>query len=213
MKIQIYFLLLCSLYQSLIAQQTEATLPKVENHLKGDLDYTHEVLELVQKQINGKDMRVGQIHTDGTIHFNLPEFNIKRLYDSINLQHPKFQQLFEINSDCKDLDPFVKTPFDEVYSQKYNPIYVKKYNTYIAALYPVSDTIIVSRNNNNRTLLPSEATYFWFYIDRAIAYKDDCTKISYHTGDAYTKISANVQFEKGSNYSTNRLYIYGGKKN
>ena len=203
-KAHINFLLVFILFQSSMAQQTETTLPRVENHLKGELNYTDDALELIQKQINGEEISLGKINTDGTIHFNMPEFGIKALHDSINLQHQNLQQLFGINSECKDRDVFAETPFDNVYSWKYNPIYVKKYGTYIAALYPVSDEIIVSRSNN-RTVLPTEATYFWFYIDRTIAYKDDCIKISNRTGDTYANISVNIQFEKGWNFIEEKL--------
>ena len=179
--------------------QAQSTLPKVENHLVGELDYTHEVLELVQRQVDGKEISLGKINTDGTIQFNLPEF------DSIPLILNKFQNWFSIDSDCKDRDVFAETPFDDVSSYKYDPIFIKKYGINIAALYPVSDEKIVSRNNNQRTILPAEATYFWFYIDRAIAYKDECIKISNSTGDAYASISANIKFEKGWNFIEENL--------
>lgn len=187
------------------AQKLNNALPKVENHLKGALDYTQEALELVQKQIDGKEISLGKIDTDGTIHFKLPEFDIKALYDSINLQHPKLQQLFGISSDCKDRDVFAETPFDDVYSKKYDPIYIKKYGMNIATLYPVSDEIIVSRKNNQRAILPSEAKYFWFYIDRPILYKDKCVKVSSRSGAIYANISANIEFEKGWNFIEENL--------
>jgi len=201
----ITFILLLILLQGCAAQQVPTTLPKVENHLKGELDYTHEDLALVQKRVDGEEISLGKITTDGTIHFNLPEYDIKALYDSINLQPAKFQYLFDINSDCKDRDSFAETPFDDIYGQEYNPIYIKKYGMNIAALYPVSDEIIVSRNNNQRTMLPSEASYFWFYIDRAITYADDCLKISNRTGEAYASVRTNIQFKKGWNFIEENL--------
>ena len=204
-KTYINFIFLLALFQGCIAQQVPTTLPKVENHLKGELDYTHEALTLIQKRVDGKEISLGQINTDGTIHFNLPEYDIKMLYDSINLQPAKFQYLFDINSDCKDRDSFAKTSFDDIYAKKHDPIYIKKYGINIAALYPVSDEIIVSRNNNQRTLVPAEATYFWFYMDKSIAYTDDCLKISNRTGDAYARVSANIQFEKGWNFIEEHL--------
>ena len=193
-------LFLCQL-QFCKAQKSQSTnaLPKVENRLKGGLDYTHEALELVQRQVDGKEISLGKINTDGTIQFNLPEF------DSIPLILNKFQNWFSIDSDCKDRDVFAETPFDDVSSYKYDPIFIKKYGVNIAALYPVSDEKIVSRNNNQRAILPAEANYFWFYIDRDITYKDDCIKISNRTGDAYAKISANIKFEKGWNFIEENL--------
>jgi hypothetical protein len=187
------------------SQKPNEALPKVENQLVGELDYAREALELVQRQANGKEISLGKINTDGTIHFNLPEFDIKALFDSIPLQPNKFQNWFSINSDCKDRDVFAETPFDDIYSKKYDPIYIKKYGLNIAALYPVSNAKIVSRNNNQRTILPAEATYFWFYIDSAIMFKEECTKVSSRTGDIYARISANIKFEKGWNFIEENL--------
>ena len=185
--------------------KAQTSLPKVENHLNGELDYKNEVLELVQKQANGEEISLGKINKDGTIHFNLPEFNIKAIYDSINLQHYRLQDLFLMNS-CKDKDRFVETPYDNVYSQKYDPIYIKKYGTNIAALYPVSDEKIVSRNNNNRTVLPNEATFFWFYIDRDMSYKEQCFKTSsWGTENVEVAVSANIQFTNGWNFVEENL--------
>ena len=138
-KTKLVVVLAIILFQSCKAQQSKIALPKVENHLKGELDYTYEALDLVQRQANGEEISLGKINADGTINFNLPEYDIKALYDSINLQHYKFQQLFSMDSSCKDRDVFAKTPFDDVYSQKYDPIFIKKYGINIAVLYPVSD--------------------------------------------------------------------------
>ena len=187
------------------SQELQNTLPKVENQLVGELDYTNEALELVQRQVDGKEISLGKINIDGTIHFNLPEFNIKTLFDSINLQPNKFQNWFSINGDCKDRDVFAETPFDDVYSNKYDPIYIKKYDVNIAALYPVNEEIIVSRNNNQRAILPAEAKFFWFYIDRTVTFKEECTKVSSRTGDIYARISANIEFEKGWNFIEENL--------
>ncbi|MFK7814200.1 MAG: hypothetical protein AB8B59_17010 [Maribacter sp.] len=204
LKTQILLLVILCHLQLCKAQKSQLTtgLPKVENQLVGELDYTIEALDLVQSQANGEEISLGKIQTDGTIHFNLPEF------DSIPLILNKFQNWFSIDSDCKDRDVFAETPFDDVSSYKYDPIFIKKYGMNIAALYPVSDEKIVSRKNNQRAILPAEAKYFWFYIDRDITYKDDCIKISNRTGDAYAKIRANIKFEKGWNFiEENLVYV------
>ena len=194
MKTKIYILLLfaCTLSQPCIAQQPQTAIPKVENHLKGELDYTHEVLELVQRQANGEEIILGKINKDGTIQFNLPEFDIKALYDSINLQHYDFHQLFKMDSSCKDRDVFAKTPFDDVYSQQYK-LFVKKYAMDVAILEPTSNSRAAS------------SKYFWFYIDRAIPFKDQCNKISSRSGDMYATISADIEFEKGWNFIEENL--------
>lgn len=188
MKTKLIIILAIILFQSCNAQQTQTTFPKVENHLKGELDYTYETLDLVQMQANGNDISLGKINTDGTIHFNLPEYDIKTLFDSINLQHYNFHHWFSIDSSCKDLDVFAKTPFNDVYSQKTNAIFIKKYGIDVAVLEDVNNS------------LDASSKYFWLYIDRAITFKDDCIKISSRTGDVYATISANIQFKKGWNF-------------
>lgn len=192
MKILILFLVALIYFQSCKAQQSQTVLPKVENHLKGELDYTHEALDLVQMQANGNEISLGKIHTDGTVHFNLPEFDIKALYDSIPLQHYKFHSLFLMDSSCKDRDVFAETSFDDVYAQKYK-LLVKKYGINVAILEPASDSLVAN------------SKYFWFYIDRAITFKDDCVKTSSRTGDVYANISANIQFKKGWNFIEENL--------
>ncbi|MEE9363499.1 MAG: hypothetical protein V3U92_12955 [Cellulophaga sp.] len=188
------------------AQKTQTTLPKVENHLKGELDYTLEALDLVQKQANGEDIILGKINTDGTIHFNLPEYDIKALYDSIPLQHYNFHNWFLIDSSCKDRDVFAKTPFNDVYSQKTNAIYIKKYGIYVAVLEPVSDEEVLSNNEYVSKNLAVGSKYFWFYIDRAITYKDDCIKKGFNGNyDIEVVISANIQFKKGWNFIEENL--------
>jgi len=198
----INFLLVLALFQNCLAQQA---LPQVENHLEGELDYTYEALELVQKQVGGTEINLGTINKDGSINFILPEYDIKALYDSINLQHYVFQQLFQM-SNCKGKKMFVESPYDDVYSQRFDPIYVKKYGIKIAALYPVSDEQIVSRNQNNRAVFPSEAKYFWFYIDRDIDYIDECIKESSWVDDNIElTTSADLELKKGWNFIEENL--------
>ena len=65
---------------------------------------------------------------------------------------------------------------------------------------------IVSRNENQRAIFPTEAKYFWFYIDRDIAYKDECIKTSsWGTDNIEVAISANIQFKKGWNFIEENL--------
>ncbi len=199
-KIHILFLLVFTLSQSCKAQQTQTALPKVENHLNGALDYTHEALELIQNQENGKEISLGKIDKEGAIHFNLPEFDIKALYDSIPLQHYNFYNWFSIGSSCKDRDVFAKTPFDDVYSQKTNAIYIKKYGISVAVLEAKSDKKKRRNPTSTKDSLAVLNTYYWFYIDRAITYKDECTKISHRSNETYATINADISFEKGWNF-------------
>jgi hypothetical protein len=126
MKIQILFLLALIYFQPCVAQQTKTALPKVENHLPGELDYTYEALELVQSHINGQEIVLGKINKDGTVQFNLPEFDVKSHFESVPAQNYKFPSLFLMQG-CKDRDAFAETPFDVVYAKNYDPIFIKKY--------------------------------------------------------------------------------------
>jgi len=197
----ILILLILIYFQPCKAQQSQTTLPKVENHLKGALDYTLEALDLMQMQANGEEISLGIINTDGTILFNLPEFDIKALYDSIPLQKYKFHSLFLMDSSCKDRDIFAETPFDGVYAQKYDPLYIKKHGKNIAVLYPLSDEKMLTNNQYVSKSLAVGSKYFWLYIDRAIVYSDECVKTSFKGNyDIEVAISTNIQFEKGWNF-------------
>ena len=193
-KIHILFLLVFTLSQSCNAQQTQTTLPKVENHLKGELDHTYEALELVDRQDNGEEISLGKIDAAGMIHFYLPEFNIKALYDSIPLQPYKLQGWLSMEN-CKDKGGmFAKTPYDSIYTKKY-VLYVKKYGKKVAVLEAVSDE--KKTKNNGRGI---GSTYSWFYIDKAIEYKDECIKTSFGNDTIEATVNVNIQFEKGWNF-------------
>lgn len=202
-KIYILFLFAFILVLPCIAQQSQTTLPKVENHLKGEIDYTHEALELVQMQDNGEEISLGKINEDGTIRFNLPEFNIKALYDSIPSTPYSLQGWLSMDG-CKDKDAFAQTPYDDVYSKKYD-LYVKKYGMSIAVLEPMSNKKMVSIIDSPSDSLGDSSTYFWFYIDRPITYKEKCSKTNSSTGAIHTNISADIQFEKGWNFIEENL--------
>lgn len=199
-KSYLLLLLLFALFQSCSGQQSQTELPKVENHLTGELDYTHEALALVQKQVNGEDISLGEITTDGTIHFNLPEYNIKALYESVNLENYKLQSWFSIDSRCKDRDVFAKTPYDDVYALKTKAIWIKKYGIYVSILETKSNKKKLKNKNASRDSLAIVNEYFWFYIDRAITYKDDCSKVSLSTGEIDVSINTDIEFDKGWNF-------------
>ncbi|WP_033957409.1 hypothetical protein [Psychroserpens jangbogonensis] len=213
MKTKLILVVAIILFQWCKAQQSQtATLSKVENHLNGELDYTHEVLQLVQKQQNGEEIILGTINKDGEIKFNLPEFDIKALYDSIPLQHYNFFSLFLMNSDCKDRDLFAKTPFNDVYSEKFDPMYIKKYGENVAILFPATDEEMFNNNdyyrNNNYDgkNLVLGTKFYWFYIDRAIAFKDKCIKTPIRDNDTIElAISADIQLKKGWNFIEEQL--------
>ena len=189
MKTIIYILslFLLALVPKCTAQQSDTALPKIENNLHGEIDYSKEALEIVSPQEGGKEIILGKIATDGTVHFDVPEFDIKALYDSIPLEPYKLQKWFSIDSNCKDLDVFAKTPYDEVYSRKYK-LFVKKYGINVAVLEPIGDSLV------------SENKYFWLYADRAITVNEECSKANSRSGDIYASIRVHIALEKGWNF-------------
>ena len=120
MKTKIILVLAIILFQLCNAQPTQTVLPIVENHLEGDLDYTHEAIELVQRQNNCVGISLGKINKDDTVLFNLPEFNIKALYDSIPRKPSPLQNRSFMG--CKDKDASLETTSDTIYSLKINAI-------------------------------------------------------------------------------------------
>ena len=190
--------LIVALFYSALQGQT--SLPKLENHLKGEIDFSIEPLRLVQKLANGKDFSSGKINTDGSIDFELPEYDIKALYDSINLAPVKFQQWFSINSDCNDKNVFVETPFDDLYAQKTKAIWIKKYGIDVAILEATSDEIKVRNHDGTKDSLALLNTYYWFYIDRDIIYKDNCVKIPRGSNTTHTTFNVDISFKKGWNF-------------
>ncbi len=175
------------------SQDLVSAFPKIENQLSGEMDYANEGLETTLKQQNGEVIR-GKIDTKGVIHFNLPEFDIKALYDSINLHHLNFQSLFDMQA-CEGEDAFDETPFDDVYAQRYESIPVEKYGIRVGVLYPVSDKKML----DNKSLTVG-SKYHWFYIDRSIDYKQECIKTSFNgIYNIEIELSADVELRKGWN--------------
>ena len=194
------------------AQQSNKDLIKIENHLKAGLDYTNGALEIFQKQQNGEEMILGKISTEGIVSFDLPLFNIKAIYDSIPLQHYNFQSLFLMDSSCKDRDVFAKTPFNDIYAQKYDPMYIKKYGEEVAILFPATDEKMFDNNDyyiNNSydgKSLTVGAKYYWFYMDRTIPFKDNCIKTPLrNASNIEIAINANISLNKGWNFIEEKL--------
>jgi len=111
-----------------------------------------------------------------------------------------------MDSSCKDRDVFAETPFDDIYAQEYDPIFIKKYGINVAVLESVSDEKMLRNNQYVSDSLAVGSRYFWFYIVRAIAFKDECTKTSFNGNyDIEVAVSADIQFEKGWNFIEENL--------
>ncbi len=200
---KLIMLLAIILFQSCKTQQllTKTSLPKVENQLKGELDYANGGFELVQWQNSGDEITLGRIDETGEIHFSLPEYDIKALGKNHMPNH--FESGFNMLR-CKgrgDFDmvgnPKFKTPYDDVYSQLYAPMYIKKYGVNIAYISPVSDEKMLLKESWDKVI---GNKYYWMYIDRALDYKATCIRESFKSTEHEIERSADIQLKKGWNF-------------
>lgn len=208
MKTKLIIILAIIVFQSCKTQQlrTKTSLPKVENQFEGELDYAKGGFELVQWQKSGGEITLGRIIETGEIYFSLPEYDIKALGKNHLPNH--FESGFNMLR-CKgrgDFDligqPQFKTDYDDVYSQLYGPMYVKKYGVHIAFISPASDDKILAKKNWDKVI---GNKYYWIYIDRALAYKATCISESLIDTDLEIERSADIQFKKGWNFIKSNL--------
>lgn len=194
------------LFQSCKTQQlkTKTDLPKIENQIEGELDYTKGGFELVQWPNSGDEITLGRIDENGVIHLNLPEYDIKAL--GKNHMNSSLQGQFNMLK-CKgkgEVDALgraqFKTPYDDVYSQLYGPMFIKKYGVYLASVSLVSDKKMLIKGNFDKI---TGNKYYWFYIDRDLDYKDKCIRVS--DADLEIDESADMQFKKGWNFVKRNL--------
>lgn len=199
-RIQLVLVLLFALISlSSVSQELVTAFPKIENQLNGELDYANGALEFTMRHQNGEYIR-GNIDAKGVIHFNLPEFDIRALYDSILLQHFNFQSLFQMQS-CEAKGFFDETPFDDVYAQNYEYIKIEKYGMSVGVLKAGSDKKVFANNRYSSDSLTVGSKYHWFYIDRSLDYKEECIKTSFNgMYDIEVTVSADAQLKKGWNF-------------
>lgn len=202
-KTHIFILFVLIVFQSCKTHKvpTKTSLPTVENQLKGELDYAKGGFELVQWQNSGDEITLGRIDETGKIHFSLPEYDIKALGKNHMPNH--FESGFNMLR-CKDRgefdmvgNPKFKTPYDDIYSQLYGPMFIKKYGVNIAYIYPASDEKVLIKENWDKII---GSKYYWMYIDRALDYKATCIRESFKSTDLEIERSADIQFKKGWNF-------------
>ncbi|MBD0779221.1 hypothetical protein HPE56_15580 [Maribacter sp. ANRC-HE7] len=208
MKTKLILILAIILFPSCKTQQLESktSMPKVENRLEGELDYTKGGFELVQWQKGGDEITLGRIDEQGNIHFNLPEYDIKALGKNHN--ESSLESQFTMLK-CKDKgeydmmgQPLFKTPYDDVYSQMYPPMYVKKYGVPIAYVSLISDGRMLIKENFDKII---GSKYYWMYIDRDLEYKDSCIRPSFKDPNLEFELTADVAFKKGWNFIERNL--------
>jgi len=208
MKTKIVLLLAIMLLQACKTQQIQnkTQLPKIENQIQGELDYSNGGFELVQWQKGGDQITLGSIDKDGNIHFNLPEYDIKAL--GRNHMESSLESQFMMLK-CKGKgeynrmgEPLFKTPYDDVYSQMYPPMYIRKYGLNVAYVSLITDEKMLIRENFDKII---GSKYFWMYIDRDLEYKDTCIRQSFKDPNLEFELTADVAFKKGWNFIKREL--------
>lgn len=202
-KIYILFLVVFTLFLSCKTQQldTKTSLPKLENQLKGELDYTKGGFDLVQWQNGGDEIVLGKIDEKGNIHFNLPEYDIETLGKRHTNSHFESQFNMLICKDKGEVDmmgnPLFKTPYDSIYAQLYAPMYVKKQGAFGGYVAIVSDEKMLVKGNFDKII---GERYYWIYVDRAFHYKETCLRENDYYDNHAIERNADIQFKRGWNF-------------
>lgn len=207
-NIKLLLILTIILLQSCKTQkfQSETSLPKIENQIQGELDYASGGFELVQWQKGGDEITLGTIDKDGNIHFNLPEYDITALGRN-HMESSLASQFMMLK--CKGKGEYnmmgqalFKTPYDDVYSQMYPPMYITKYGFHFAYVSPITDEKMLIKENFDKII---GSKYFWMYIDRDLEYQDTCIRQSFKDPNLEFELTADIAFKKGWNFIRREL--------
>ena len=141
-------------------------IPKIENHNKGMLE-----IRVAPFGLNANRITVGQIKTDGTIHFNWAEIDLNAIDDSdfymssikrvVGMSFCNEKQIEEISKITKAV---------EIELSLY------KNDQYIGLLYPATQKKIQDNGSLNRNTQLILGSYLsWYYSDSAGNFKAMCT--------------------------------------
>jgi len=208
MRTKTLLLLTATLLLSCKTQEIQkvASSPTIENQFEGELDYANEGFELVQWQKGGDQITLGRIDSEGNIHFNMPEYDIRAL--GRNHMESSLQSQFMM-SRCTNKGEYSRmgealfeTPYDDVYSQMYPPMYVRKHDLSSAYVSIITDERMLNKENFNKII---GSKYYWMYIDRDLLYKDTCIRKSFKDPNLEWEMTADIAFKKGWNFIKNEL--------
>lgn len=190
-KIYILFLFLLTLAPSCIAQQAQATLPKIDNYTKGEL-------ELKITSFGDKNpISIGKIMADGTIHLNWKEADISKINE--NDYMTRSIENFYGGKFCRNSNPVISNKNTILVETKY--IYLFKYGQPVGCIIPSTQKNI---EHNNDQL---GSTISWVYSDSETNVKANCSeKIAWK--DLYSfdqTIAYDLKFKKGFNLVSNTL--------
>ena len=189
------------------------SLPKVENNIDGELDYTKNELSLTFAQVNRDETIVGKIAKDGTIHFSLPEIDIKDIHHQINMYPASLESMFSMQ-ECKGKDVFAKSKYDSIYSHKYDLIFINKYGVGVAYLTPVSSKEVLKNNHYSNDTLHKGSQYYFYNIDKNITFNEQCIQNSFSgIYNIELERKTSINFKKGWNFIKETLVEIQAYKN
>jgi len=199
MKTKLMLLLSIMLLQFCKAQQTEskASLPKIENYTKGEL-------ELKTKAFGDNNpITIGKIMADGTIHLNWPEIDLTTINE--NKFWTKSFKRFTGGNFCKDPNAIIDNPETILVENKY--LYVYKYNQAVGAIMPSTQK---GQEHDNRQL---GTTIDWVYSYTDANAKANCSvKMEWENLYSFNETTAyELKFRKGWNlvsYTLNEVEEY-----
>ena len=189
-KIYILFLFFYTLVPSCIAQQTETTLPKVENYTKGELE-----LKITSFGENNP-ITVGKVMADGTIHLEWPEIDLSNFNE--NYWTTSIERFYG-GSFCRNSNAVVTNETAILVETKF--IYLFKYGQPVGVIIPS----IQKNQEHNEDLLGS--TINWIYSDSETSVKANCSE-NKAWEDLYNfdqTIAYDLKFKKGFNLVSNTL--------
>lgn len=160
----------------------------------------------MQWKKGGNEVSLGRIDEEGNIHLNLPEYDKRAL--GRNHHDSSLESQFMMLK-CKGKgeynmmgEPLFKTPYEDVYSQMYPPIYVKKYGLAMGYISLITDEKMLLKENFDKII---GSKYYWMYVDRDFDYNDACIRKSFKDPSLEVEMTANVTFKKGWNFIKREL--------
>jgi len=193
MKTKIHIVLLLSIiyFQPCIAQQSQTTLPKVENYTKGELE-----LKITSFGENNP-ITIGKIMEDGTIHFNWLEADLSKTNE--NDYMTRSIERFYGGKFCRNSTPVISNENAQLVETKF--IYLFKYGQPVGAIIPSTQ----KNKEHQKDRLGS--TINWIYSDSDTSVKAKCSE-NMAWEDLYDfdqNIAYDLKFKKGFNLVSNSL--------
>lgn len=196
-KTFVLFLFTITLFQSCKAQQTQTTLPKIEDYSKGELEIKVTPFGLENS------ISVGKITADGTIHLSWnndissikdPEFYMDSIKNALGMTFCNDKEIEQNNKEANSVDS--------------SGLFLYKNGQQVGALYPATQKEIESNEGaNRRTSLVLGSTISWYYSDSDVVFNGKCS-VNIQQENVYDfkeVTSYTIQFNKGWNMILNTL--------